>query len=222
LQQVRQRLPFALLGLDSDNGGEFINHQLVRYCESEKINFTRSRPYRKNDNCFVEQKNYSIVRRTLAYYRYDTPEQLSLINELYDALRLYINFFQPVMKLSEKTRKGSHVTRRYDFPKTPYQRLLEHPKVSEEVKVALQQQYGQLHLVELKRLINRLQSKLFASAINQKLPVNWPPFPSEDHAWRKTNSTIERRRASHLPAPIALPAIDPSNNPQTQQLDLNK
>jgi hypothetical protein len=224
LQQVRQRLPFALLGLDSDNGGEFINHQLVRYCDAEKISFTRSRPYRKNDNCFVEQKNYSIIRRTVAYYRYDTAEQLQLLNELYDALRLYVNFFQPVMKLTEKIRTGSHLTRHYDSPRTPYQRILEHPKVGQEVKVALQHQYAQLHLVELKRVLNRLQARLFDSAIGRKLPIVRPIYPPENHAWRRSNIAMGCRKAP-LPLSPTLSGTSTKDIPaniQTQQLDSNR
>ncbi|HKR95452.1 MAG TPA: DDE-type integrase/transposase/recombinase, partial [Candidatus Angelobacter sp.] len=99
LQKVRKNLPFPLLGLDSDNGSEFINEELLRYCQQQQITFTRSRPYRKNDSCFVEQKNYSVVRRAVGYARYDTEAQLHLLNELYATLRLYSNFFQPTMKL---------------------------------------------------------------------------------------------------------------------------
>jgi len=124
LQELRSRLPFPLLGIDSDNGSEFINNQLLRYCQDQHITFTRSRPLRKNDNCFVEQKNYSIVRRSVGYYRYDTPKQLNLLRSLYARLRLYNNFFLPGMKLKEKVRSGSKLTRRYDQPQTPYRRIL--------------------------------------------------------------------------------------------------
>lgn len=134
LQQLRARLPFPLLGLDSDNGSEFINDQLLRFCEQQRLTFTRSRPYRKNDSCFVEQKNYSVVRRAVGYARYDTPEELQALNELYEVLRLYTNYFQPVMKLIEKRRVGSRVQKRYDRAKTPYQRLLESPQLEEEYR----------------------------------------------------------------------------------------
>ena len=117
-------MPFPLLGLDSDNGGEFINTQLERYCRDEKLTFTRSRPYRKNDNCFVEQKNYSVVRRAVGYGRYDTDEQLQLLNEMYSLLRLYTNFFLPTMKLQTKERVGSRVKKTYYKAQTPYQRVL--------------------------------------------------------------------------------------------------
>jgi hypothetical protein len=160
LKQMRGRLPFDLLGIDSDNGGEFINDQLYRYCQREHITFTRARAYRKNDNCYVEQKNYSVVRRAVGYQRYDTSEELDVINQLYGHLRLYTNYFQPVMKLMEKTRVGSKVKKRYDKPRTAYQRVLESSYAGEERKEALRGEYAKLNPAELKRHITRLQHKL--------------------------------------------------------------
>lgn len=151
---IKKRLPFPLLGIDSDNGSEFINHHLLRFCKEGKITFTRSRSYRKNDSCFVEQKNYSIVRRSVGYYRYDTEEELKTINELYGYLRLYTNFFQPVMKLIEKTRIGSKVQKKYDRAQTPYKRVLDSSYVLYQEKHALMKQ------AELKRQITKLQHKL--------------------------------------------------------------
>lgn len=165
LEEIRARLPFPLLGIDSDNGSEFINFHLVDYCEAEKITFTRGRPYRKNDGCYVEQKNYTSVRRNVGYMRYDTDEELFILNELYDVLRLYGNFFLPQAKLVEKVRDGSRVTRRYDEPKTPYRRLLESPDVSKAVKSKLRRQYGRLNPAELKREILKLQDRLYKTAV---------------------------------------------------------
>jgi len=102
VQELRQRLPFPLLGLDSDNGSEFINDTLWRYCQSEQITFTRSRPYHKNDQAHVEQKNWSVVRHTVGYDRLETPQELALLSSIYADLRLYVNFFQPVLKLIAK------------------------------------------------------------------------------------------------------------------------
>ena len=164
LTDIFALLPFPVLGIDSDNGSEFINHHLMRFCTEHSITFTRSRPYRKNDNCFVEQKNWSVVRRTLGYYRYDTEQELRLIEELYRSLRLYTNFFQPSMKLSTKTRIGAKVSKTYDHPLTPYQRTLNHVTVSEERKQLLRNQYQLLNPAELKRTITRLQNKLFSLA----------------------------------------------------------
>lgn len=165
IEEIRERLPFPLLGIDSDNGGEFINAHLLEYCEAEKITFTRGRPYRKNDGCYVEQKNYTSVRRNVGYMRYDTDEELELLNRLYDVLRLYSNFFLPQMKLIEKTREGSKVKKRYDEPRTPYRRLLESPDVDEVTKRKLKRQYSRLNPAELKRQILDLQDKIYKRAV---------------------------------------------------------
>jgi hypothetical protein len=157
LKDIGERLPFKLLGIDSDNGSEFINNHLIRFCRENSITFTRSRPNRKNDNCFVEQKNYSVVRRAVGYLRYTTEQEQAVINKLYGHLRLYTNFFQPVMKLIEKKRIGSSVTKRYDKAKTPYQRILESPFVSPEVKEQLSDYYVHLNPAALKRSISKLQ-----------------------------------------------------------------
>lgn len=190
LQEVRKRLPFPLLGIDSDNGSEFINNELLRYCNDQKITFTRSRPYSKNDNCFVEQKNYSIVRRTVGYYRYDSTQQLELLRSLYARLRLYTNFFLPVMKLKAKSRLGSKLTRQYDEPKTPFRRVLEHPLIPQHIKDNLSALYPTLNVVLLKRELNHLQNLLFRTAIL----AGPPPKPSQSrhappqgHPWRTTS-----------------------------------
>lgn len=168
LKDMRQKLPFPLLGIDSDNGSEFINQYLVEYCQKQKLSFTRSRPYRKNDNCFVEQKNYSVVRRAVGYQRYDTEAQLHLLNELYATLRLYTNFFQPTMKLKAKERVGSKVIKRYDRAQTPYQRVLAAVQVSEAEKQRLRAQYQTLNPAALKRKLMRLQERLMKSPASQK------------------------------------------------------
>jgi len=160
IEEAKERFPFKILGIDSDNGSEFINTHLFRYCRENKITFTRSRPYRKNDNCFVEQKNYSVVRKAGGYRRHDTEEELTVLNELYDTLRLYTNFFQPVMKLIEKTRIGSRVKKRYDRARTPFCRVLESDFVPKQAKEALRQEYAKLNPVKLKRNLIKLQERL--------------------------------------------------------------
>jgi hypothetical protein len=163
IQRARQRLPFPLLGIDSDSGSEFINDQLYRYCLTEEITFTRGRAGRKNDSAYVEQKNWSVVRRAVGYGRYDTPEQLELLNTLYARLHLYVNFFLPVMKLEEKVRLGSKVKRRYDDPRTPYARVLADDNVSQGDKAELREAYGYLDLIELRHRIDELQVYLLQS-----------------------------------------------------------
>mgnify|MGYP005633840609 FL=1 len=160
LLHIKQRIPFDLLGIDSDNGSEFINYHLYRYCDKNNIAFTRSRPYRKNDNCFVEQKNNSVVRRYAGYYRYDTEQQLKILNQIYDQVRLMVNFFQPSMKLLSKTRIGAKTTRRYDEPKTPHQRLMDCCELPQAVKDNLTAQFDQLNPAEINRQMVGLQDKL--------------------------------------------------------------
>src|ERR1700730_16273776 len=160
LQLIRGRLPFALKGIDSDNGSEFINHHLLRYAQQEHITFTRGRAWKKNDGCFVEQKNYSVVRRAVGYARYEGSGPLRLLNELDAHLRLYSNFFQPVMKLIRKERVGAKVKKTYDRPRTPYQRLAGSSALSKHAKQQLRAQYASLNPAELKRNIVRLQSRL--------------------------------------------------------------
>jgi hypothetical protein len=163
IQLAQRRLPFPLLGIDSDNGSEFINDQLYRYCLQEEITFTRGRKGKKNDNAYVEQKNWSVVRRAVGYHRYDTPDQLDLLNRLYAVMHFYVNFFLPAAKLAEKTRVGSKVKKRYDKPQTPYARVLDSPHVSEEHKALLRETYELLDLVYLRQQIDHLQDLLLKS-----------------------------------------------------------
>lgn len=158
---MRQRLPFPLLGIDSDNGSEFINDLLYCYCLNEKITFTRSRPYKKNDQAHVEQKNWSVVRHTVGYDRWETEQELALLESIYDDLRLYINFFQPSFKLIAKERINNKTIKRYDTAKTPYQRGIERKDVSLEAKARLMNLYVQLNPVELRRQIDQNTAKLW-------------------------------------------------------------
>lgn len=165
IQTIRARLPFTLLGIDSDNGGEFINDQLWRYCKAEKLTFTRGRSGRKNDNAYVEQKNWSVIRRLVGYGRYDSPAQVKLLNQLFASYRLYVNFFLPIVKLISKVREGSRTRKFYDYPQTPYQRLLDSASLTAAQKQALTKQYLQLDVVQLKQTIDRLLSTLKASPL---------------------------------------------------------
>ena len=161
---VRHLLPFELLAVHSDNGGEFINAHLVRYCEEQQIDFTRGRACRKNDNNFTEQKNFDVVRKHVGYVRYDSPEAVALLNELYDRLRLMVNFVRPCAKLIEKTRHGARVRRRYDRPQTPYQRVLACAEVPEAAKQRLRQQFAALDPIAVNDQIVHLQRRLLRLA----------------------------------------------------------
>lgn len=152
---IEKKLPFPVLGFDSDNGSEFINGQLWKYCQDKGVVFTRSRPYMKKDNAHIEQKNWPLVRKILGYDRFDTARQLALINDLYDnELRLYLNFFQPSLKLASKERFGAKIRRKYEGAKTPYQRALECPEVAEGKKAELRILYEALDPVRLKKRID--------------------------------------------------------------------
>ena len=160
---MRQELPFDLLGIDSDNGSEFINDLLYRYCLDEKITFTRSRPYKKNDQAHVEQKNWSVVRHTVGYDRLESDEQRALLESIYKDLRLYVNFFQPVLKLIDKKHIGNKVIRKYDTARTPYQRVLEREDVSLARKAHLLNLYLRLNPAELRRRIDEKVAQLWST-----------------------------------------------------------
>jgi hypothetical protein len=158
---VEKLTPFDFLSIGSDNDSSFFDDHLIEYCRQHQIHFTRTRPYRKNDNCFVEQKNNCIIRRYAGYLRYDTEEQLRLLNEIYDNVRLFVNFFQPSVKLIGKSRRGSKVKKQYDPPQTPYQRMMSSKNISQIVKYKLKYQFESLNPAELHRRIRRLQEELF-------------------------------------------------------------
>jgi len=165
LVALRQHLPFPLLGIDSDNGVEFINGHLLRYCQQQHITFTRSREYKKNDQAHVEQKNWCIVRQMVGYDRYVGTTAFRKLAALYRVLRLYVNFCQPVMKLMAKERVGSKVKKRYDTARTPYQRVQESSGIAAESKSHLRQQYLSLNPVTLLRQIESLQDDLWREAM---------------------------------------------------------
>lgn len=154
VHKVRQRLPFPLLGLDSDNGSEFINVNLANWCRREHITFTRSRPYKKNDNCYVEQKNGSIIRRIIGRDRFSSKEALEVLDRIYYLLRWRINFLEPSMKLVSKTRNGARTHRVYDIAKTPYQRALESGVLTEAKQAELKATYDHLNPMLLGKQID--------------------------------------------------------------------
>jgi hypothetical protein len=162
LEMIRERTPFQWLEIHPDNDSTFINNHLFKYCQEEKIRFSRSRPHHKNDNCYVEQKNWTHIKKVFGYLRYDTTEQLDIINDLYNnELRLYKNFFQPVMKLKEKIRNGGKVHRKYDVAKTPYQRLIESDQITQRNKEELKTCYLSLNPAQLKRTIDAKLEELY-------------------------------------------------------------
>jgi len=165
LDKIKQRMPFNILGVDSDNGGEYINHHLWRYCQKHQLEFTRSRAGKKNDNAHVEQKNYTAIRKVVGYTRLDTEHQLAIMNRIYDGpLRLYLNFFQPTRKRQSKEYdpRSGRARKFYFESKTPYQRLLEQPDagLSRRQKAMLRSEYNKLNPVQLLAEIRSLLAEL--------------------------------------------------------------
>lgn len=161
IKAMRLRLPFPLLGIDSDNGTEFINDLLYRYCLEEQITFTRSRPYRKNDQAYVEQKNGSVVRNTVGYDRFETEEDLRLLQLIYEYLHVYVNFFQPVMKLIKKERIDGRTVKVYDQATSPYRRVLASEDVDLKYRLNLTNLYVQQNPVHLRKNIDLIVGKLW-------------------------------------------------------------
>ncbi|MGZ2442146.1 ISNCY family transposase [Sinorhizobium medicae] len=159
LTEMRKQLPFALLGLDTDNDTVFMNETLKAYCDAASIVFTRCRPYRKNDQAFVEQKNGAVVRRMVGYRRFEGLEAATLLAKLYRSARLFVNFFQPSFKLIAKQRDGARVRKTYSPPATPHQRLIADARTSDAVRSRLQEIYA-----GLLRDIRALQERLAALA----------------------------------------------------------
>ena len=153
LEQVRERLPFPLLGIDSDNGSEFLNDHLLRYCRAEKITFTRSRLYWKNDQAHVEQKHWSVVRKLIGYDRYESEAALDQLNRVYDLLRLRVNHWQPLLKLVGQERNGGKLTKRYDIAQSPYRRVLAAVVLSQEALILLEKGHESWGPASLRRQI---------------------------------------------------------------------
>jgi hypothetical protein len=212
---LRPALPFPLLGFDTDNDSVFMNETIKGWCEAAHVEFTRSRPYRKNDQAHVEQKNGAVVRRMVGYRRYTGIDAASELARLYRSMRLFVNFFQPSFKLMEKTRDGARVTKRYHAPLTPFQRVQAHPAVSQAAKDDLAARFAQLDPVVLLHDIRQAQTRLAALA-------DATPFPESDggpkaevevflnglrHAWKEGEVRPTSRRKS--PAPRGRRRPDP-------------
>ncbi len=160
LKEIRQNSPFDWKSMDSNNGSEFIKDVLEKYCSREKIEFTRSRPGKKNDNAYIEGKNWTHVRKVVGYLRYDTVGEMQILDDLYQGeMGLYMNFLRPVMKLVSKERIGGKVKRKYDRPRTPYERLVESGQIPEQVRLQLEATYHSLNPAELNELYRTYQAK---------------------------------------------------------------
>src|SRR5947209_13481093 len=181
LGELRKLLPFPLLGLDTDNDSVFMNETVRDYCQQVGIEFTRCRPYRKNDQAWVQQKNGAVVRRTIGYRRFEGLEAAAALARLYAAMRLFVNFFQPSFKLAGKARYGALVRKRYDTPATPCQRLVADPRTNEEVRRRVHELRDTLDPVRLLQQIRASQQHLVDIADRPAFGVTAKPTRSEEH-----------------------------------------
>jgi hypothetical protein len=213
LEEIRQALPFRLRGIDSDNGSEFINGHLYRYCQAQEIQFTRGRPYKKDDNAHIEQKNWTHVRKLVGYWRYDTPTAVAALNALYQhELRLFHNLFLPSVKLVTKERVGARLRRRYDVPRTPLERVQQCPEAELQAVAALVRLRDQLDPFALAQTIDRKIERLVALATPARAadpsaqgpaPTAPGPAPSRRQRPGRPPNTPDFTFANHLRRPQA-------------------
>jgi hypothetical protein len=176
LDDITAVMPFPILGLDSDNGTEFINFALLTWCQKHRITFTRSRPGNKNDGCHVEQKNWATVRVMVGYHRYDTPAELRLLNTIWTLQSLLANYFYPQQKLVCKVRHGAKVTKKHDTATTPYRRAAAHPMLTTTAKANLARSYANINPAALQRQIHALTTELLTLATTKAGPKKKAPL----------------------------------------------
>jgi hypothetical protein len=188
LSVIQPRFPFRIRELHPDNDSALVNDLLLDWCREQRIQLSRSRPYQKNDNAWIEQKNWTHVRKVVGYRRFDRTSELRLLNEIYAVLRLYKNFFLPTIKLASKTRVNGRIKRTYDRARTPYQRLMESRQIDRKAKQQLQATYEALNPAALQRRLSELREQLeTASAAKSEIVLKRP--------WRGPNITINKQRA---------------------------
>lgn len=171
LEEIRGRLLFPLLGIDFDNGSELLNDHLIRYCQGEGITYTRCRAYHKNDQAHIEQKNWSVVRSYVGYDRYESGSALVQLRRIYEQLRLYVNLYQPVMKLRGKERVGSRMKKHYDEARTPFRRALETGVIAGQSRAELEQLTAENGPLSLKRRIDAELDKLWRLRVGGQIGV---------------------------------------------------
>jgi hypothetical protein len=164
-------MPFPILGVDSDNGSEFINTHLLQWCQEREITFTRARPANKNDGCHVEQKNWAVVRTVVGYHRYDTAAELLLLNEIWQLQSKLTNYFYPQQKLISKIRKGAKVSKKHDKAATPFHRAIDHPTMTVERIVALTRTYSLINPAATQRQIQALTAQLLTITTSKAGPA---------------------------------------------------
>jgi hypothetical protein len=187
LNHIGAAMPFPIVGVDSDNGSEFINDDLLAWCQDRRITFTRSRPGNKNDGCHVEQKNWAVVRNVVGYYRYDTPSELLLLNEIWQLQSKLTNFFYPQQKLVSKVRTGAKVSRKHDKASTPFHRATDHPDIAVDRIVALKRTYSLINPAATQRQIQALTAQLFTQATSKTPAGTSAPITKRARSREATN-----------------------------------
>jgi hypothetical protein len=188
LNEIARAMPFPILGVDSDNGSEFINDDLFNWCQGRQINFTRARPGNKNDGCHVEQKNWSVVRILVGYHRYDTAAELLLLNEIWKLQSQLTNYFYPQQKLVSKVRKGAKITKKHDKARTPFHRAIDHSDMTVTRIVALTRTYSLINPAATQRQVHALTARLFAITTAKTGPTDQPPVNKRARLREATNS----------------------------------
>jgi hypothetical protein len=201
IESVKSSSPIAVKSLHSDNDSSFLNEPLQSWCAQHSIPYRRARPYHSNDTCYVEQKNYNIVRQTVGYARYETEEEVALMGKLYEKLRLLINYFYPSMKLLEKKRVNGRIRKRYDRPKTPAARLLESAVVPAAAKRRLRQQLRTLDPLVLRKQISDMQTRLLTLVRRKDMKILYPG-PAYPGARERMKAEIYGTRQDRIPAVI--------------------
>jgi hypothetical protein len=208
VEEVRARLPFVMLGLDVDNDSAFINDTLVGFCKDRSIELTRSRAYKKNDQAWIEQKNGSVVRRLVGYGRLEGSEAATVLDELHRHARLFVNFFLPCFKLKSKTRQGARVSKKYEAPASPFERLLANPRITEQQKAALRETFNSLDPVRLLSDMRAVQHRLaILEVANSNAQIDAPErsldrfVDSLSTAWKAGEVRPTHRKATTGPRP---------------------
>ena len=179
-------MPFPILGVDSDNGAEFINVYLFLWCRNRKITFTRARPTNKNDGCHVEQKNWAVVRTVVGYHRYDTAPELLLLNEIWQLQSQLTNYFYPQQKLMSKVRDGARVTKKYDTATTPFHRAINHPDTTVDRIAALARTHALINPAATQRQIQALTAQLHKMTTSKSQPATRARVPKRAQSHEAT------------------------------------
>jgi hypothetical protein len=188
LNDIADKMPFPIRGVDSDNGSEFINVYLLQWCESHQITFTRARPANKNDGCYVEQKNWAVVRTVVGYHRYDTAAELLLLNEIWQLQSKLTNYFYPQQKLISKVRDGAKVFKKYDTATTPFHRAINHPTMAEGRIVGLATAHARINPAATQRQIQALTAALLKMTTSKAGPTAKAQVPKRARSREATNS----------------------------------